>query len=237
MKFFIDRWRLYKKHQYDLEPLTPNTPIECIYDIINTLDKKDTIQRLQEFKRWPVSKTLVNGKSFQEKIKEGNFSPGTFGAEYKKWLVDDNFMDLVLIALGSQKTKSKLLDAYIKNSVITHDLVHFLNGYGTDSIGEVNVLSFDLAREWRASWSTIVGFLGWFSLKRHGLRAFIVYVRWCTEAYLRGRRAVDFMYTDWEQMFDLPLDEVKRKVGIYDKPKLWNDSKLERYKSVLQNQG
>ena len=48
---------------------------------------------------------------------------------------------------------------------------------------------------------------------------------------------MDFMYTDWEQMFDLPLDEVKRKVGISDSPKHWNDSKLETYKYVLQNQG
>ena len=44
------------------------------------------------------------------------------------------------------------------------------------------------------------------------------------------------MYVDWEQMFDLPLDEVKIKVGISDSPRLWNDSRLQKYKHVLQKQ-
>ena len=38
------------------------------------------------------------------------------------------------------------------------------------------------------------------------------------------------MYTDWEQMFDLPLDEVKRKVGISDSP---NIGMILNYKKLI----
>ena len=242
MKYFTDRLRLYKSYKPYLDPLTVQIPIELIYDFINTLDKDDTLQRLKRFKKWPVSKNLIGKQSFQEMVKARTFDQGTFGAEYKKWLQDDAFEDLFLVALGKQQTKSKLLEAYIKNTVITHDLVQFFNGYDTTSLGELNVLCFDLAREWRGSWAFLVFCGGWLSLKlcvkkTRNLVPLFTYIKWCTEAYTRGRRVVDFMYTDWEQMFDLPLDEVKRKVGISDSPKHWNDSKLETYKYVLQNQG
>ena len=236
MKYFTDRWRLLKKHRHVMDPLRPVTPIECVYDVVNTLDKDDTIQRLQEFKRWPVAKTLIKGKSFQERIKEGNYAPGTFGDEYKQWMAKDDFADLVISVLGGKKTKSKLLNAYLKNTIIAHDLIHFFNGYGTDTLSELNVLCFDQAKEWRRSWSALIGITAWFSLRRYGLYVALVYLRWCIESYNRGRRALDFMYVDWEQMFDLPLDEVKIKVGISDSPRLWNDSRLQKYKHVLQKQ-
>ena len=151
-------------------------------------------------------------------------------------MAKDDFADLVISVLGGKKTKSKLLNAYLKNTIIAHDLIHFFNGYGTDTLSELNVLCFDQAKEWRRSWSALIGITAWFSLRRYGLYVTIVYLRWCIEAYNRGRHALDFMYVDWEQMFDLPLDEVKIKVGISDSPRLWNDSRLQKYKHVLQKQ-
>ncbi len=98
---------MYKSYKPYLDPLTEQIPIELIYDFINTLDKKDTLQRLKEFKKWPTSKKLIGKQSFQEIVKTKTFDKGTFGAEYKKWLNDDAFEDLFLVALGKQQTKSK----------------------------------------------------------------------------------------------------------------------------------
>ena len=60
-------------------------PLPLIYDFVNTLDRDDTLARLKKFRKWDVSKRLVNGPCFQQMIVDREFEPGSFGEAFKNW--------------------------------------------------------------------------------------------------------------------------------------------------------
>jgi ubiquinone biosynthesis protein COQ4 len=90
-----------------------------------------------------------------------------------------------------------------------HDLWHVLTGYDTDVGGEVALQAFTWAQTDSPSSAILtIGGLVRFGRENPGL------FRRAVDAYRRGRKA-DFLAPLWlEEMWDRPLDEVRRELGI-----------------------
>jgi len=227
---------LIKKYGKQMMYYQLNVPLTLVYDFINTLDRDDTLSRLKRFKKWDVSERLIDGPSFQQMIVDREFKPGSFGEAFKDWSnkSTNNAVDLFKVSLDVKQRRrnpSDLFEAFQRHSMLQHDLIHFFNGYDTSTIGEISVLSYHLGNEWKKSWVFII-VIGFFvsikyTLFRRGWPV-INYYRWVREAYKRGKNSVDFIFVDWESLFNKPLEDVKKEIGITGSPKYWQQTKAIR---------
>jgi|TARA_R100001143_G_C3355437_1_gene132019 ubiquinone biosynthesis protein Coq4 len=220
-------------HLYDIPPL------EIIYKFINVLDKKDIRSIYYKF-----SKTKTSQKVFEtdiatlDKIKTGPFKEGTFGAEFKTFMNKEGAVDLFNFGKWGDKTEGKTnIKKFFKHSVLQHDLIHFFNDYDMSPMGEVGVLSFNLAKEWRESYATILyaSFLmsirntflpskyprdlPWYIAIKYS--ALVVFCRVVVEGWRRGKRAPWFMDVDWNKYLDVDLQQVKKELQLKEAPKYW----------------
>ena len=114
-------------------------------------------------------------------------------------------------------------------------------------MGEVGVLSFNLAKEWRESYATILysSFLmsirntflpskypaGCMSIKYAPV---IVFCRIVREGWRRGKRAPWFMDIDWNKYLDVDLQQVKKELQLEESPKYWVEIEPV-WKKVMKN--
>lgn len=108
----------------------------------------------------------------------------------------------------------------------THDLIHALSGYGTHLASEALNIAFSFGIEGQGrtgmpaelltrAWAAISGAM---MLPKVGLGA---WNRMCVAAYRRGAAAAatrPFFCTPFEELLPLPLDEVRRQMGIEPLP-------------------
>lgn len=93
----------------------------------------------------------------------------------------------------------------------SHDLWHVVTGYGTNTLGEVCVVTFTCAQTGHAGLGLIalagalkhVEALGW----RGSFGAAL-------QAFRAGRRAAWLPAMDWRTLLAMPLDEVRARLGI-----------------------
>lgn len=105
----------------------------------------------------------------------------------------------------------------------THDLTHMLSGYGTHLANEALNINFTIGLEGKGgaaasrAWSVISGLV---LLPKVGMS------RWMQlgqEAFERGARAAatkPFHCIPWEDLLPLPLDEVRRQLGVTPLPEV-----------------
>ena len=95
----------------------------------------------------------------------------------------------------------------------THDLWHVVTGYNRDLIGEASLLSFTYAQIKNRGIGVIVAMAWWLARgeERHGRRMI-------REAYKRGKKAAWLPGADWEALLPVPLDEVRRRLGVGEPP-------------------
>jgi len=219
-----------------------NPPLELIFKFVDTLDKKDTKQHIKKFNNLAVSKKIYKSKlPIRLLVKENEYIRGSFGAEFKKWIGNDEYIvDLFTASLApyrANRKKNTKFNKFAEATMLQHDLIHFFNGYDTSVMGEASVLSFNLAKEWRKSYSTLLYAFFFICLKNtllpskypKGVKFYEVikyapiylYVRCVLESYLRGKQSQWFLAVDWESYLDMPLDKVKQKLNLQNKPKYW----------------
>ena len=219
-----------------------NPPLELIFKFVDTLDKKDTKQHIKIFNSLDVSKKIYNAKlPVRLLVKENEYKEGTFGAEFKKWIGDDahivDLFTLSLVPYRATRKKNTKFNKFAEATMLQHDLIHFFNGYDTSPMGEVCVLSFNLAKEWRKSYSTILYATLLMSMRNtllpskypKGVKFYeiikyspiYVYIRCVLESYFRGKQSQWFLSVDWESYLDMPLKKVKEELNLKHKPKYW----------------
>jgi ubiquinone biosynthesis protein COQ4 len=92
----------------------------------------------------------------------------------------------------------------------THDLWHVLTGYGRDQAGEAANLAFTLAQSWNPGIALIV--LAGVVIGPKDLT--MSWARYLLRAWRRGRRATLLTAAPYERLLPLPLEEVRRQLGI-----------------------
>jgi ubiquinone biosynthesis protein COQ4 len=91
-----------------------------------------------------------------------------------------------------------------------HDLWHVLTGYGRDEAGEAANLAFSLGQMWNLGMGLIVGAAIVVGPKDIRLS----WARYLIAAYRRGRRTSFLAVAPDEELFPLPLSEVRRRRGV-----------------------
>ena len=93
-----------------------------------------------------------------------------------------------------------------------HDLWHVLTGYGIDVAGEATLLSFSFPQIGNRplAFLTVLAFVT--GPKREGLH----FQRVLWQAFRRGRAATFLPAAHYEALLPLPLDRVRRQLGIRD---------------------
>jgi ubiquinone biosynthesis protein COQ4 len=91
-----------------------------------------------------------------------------------------------------------------------HDLWHVLTDYGPDDTGEIANLWFSVGQFGNPG----MAFIAFFGAIGGRIDETFSWHRYCYKAYLRGKRARRLISEPLEEMLELPLDEVRRRLEI-----------------------
>lgn len=145
---------------------------------------------------------------------------GTLGREYLRF-VEDNGLDIVSFAEASLRHMARedyaTEDAWVLANRMRdiHELIHVVSGYGTDVLGEMCELVFNLREDPRpkAAWFAVRTNIAKF--RRMGASHAEGAIRTAAE---RGRRTHLLVGADWEGLLDRPLVEVRQELGVSPPP-------------------
>ena len=144
----------------------------------------------------------------------------TLGFQYVRFM-ETNGIDIVSFAEASWKTMKRA--DYANDEAWTlanrlrdiHEIVHVLSGYGTDVLGEMAEIAFNIQEDPRpkAARFAIRVNTRRFELAGHRHAADVI-----RTAFERGRRAGLMVGADWEALLDEPLARVRSMLSIDEPP-------------------
>jgi ubiquinone biosynthesis protein COQ4 len=166
----------------------------------------------------PVGRTLLEeGRDLRKTLTNRSYlsslPPGTLGRAYCDWTAARDFTaDGLADAISGQVPRDfgGPRPTMAARVVDMHDLWHVLNGWDSDILGEIHLLGYSYAQLGAYAW-LILGLLSNLALVLGGHFEGLAYL---LRAIRRGRRAGFLPAVDWEAMLPLPLDEVRRRLGV-----------------------
>lgn len=138
---------------------------------------------------------------------------GSFGRAYLAFLDSEGITAEGLVeasreGAGAEFYASDNDDAFVRRRMRdTHDLWHTVTGYQGDLLGEAALLAFTFAQTGHPGVGFLAG-VGFVVAADPRARTMIV------DGYRRGKRANWLPPTDWAALLPLPLDEVRRRLGV-----------------------
>lgn len=96
----------------------------------------------------------------------------------------------------------------------THDIWHMLTGFGTDAAGEVGLQGFNFAQFTNGQAALIVAGAILRSIMRRRYGELEKFVEAFCEGFRNGRRARPLLGVKWEELWEEPLEDVRRRFGI-----------------------
>jgi ubiquinone biosynthesis protein COQ4 len=99
---------------------------------------------------------------------------------------------------------------------VQHDLWHVIGGYGCDGFGEVCNLAFSYPHSKNIG-MMILAIAGAHKYAQAFPGEPIRSAMW--EGYRRGKRATWLIGVDWEKLLPLPVEDVRKQLGVTDTPK------------------
>ncbi len=135
---------------------------------------------------------------------------GSFGRAYARHM-DDNRLQPIAV---SPELRTELADnVFALRYPATHDMLHVLLGFDTSWAGEIGVLGFAAAQG--TSRGLKLGFvLAWLLYPIFAPRSARLIWAHARRGRAMGRRAVFLLGVRLEALFERPLDQVRRELGI-----------------------
>ena len=141
---------------------------------------------------------------------------GTLGNAYARFM-DENQIDIVSFAEASFVNMAR--EDYANDAAWTlvnrardiHEIVHVVSGYGTDELGEMCELAFNLRQDPRPRATRFAIRVNIAGFRRRGYRHAEATI---AEAYRRAAGIPELVGVDWERMMDRPLPEVRAELRI-----------------------
>jgi ubiquinone biosynthesis protein COQ4 len=213
-------WRLALSALVGLARDTSRT--DHVFTIISALSG-DTLERTyQAFRRTPYGQRLLRERpSLAARLADENWllsmPEGSLGREYLKFMARSRITsDGLMAAQEAGVDPNAALEVDDARSYVAdrlrdmHDLWHVLTEYGADDTGEIANLWFSVGQFGNPG----MAFIAFFGMigGNPGLR--FEWPRYCYRAYVRGRRAARLVSEPIEEMLDLPIDEVRRRLRI-----------------------
>jgi ubiquinone biosynthesis protein COQ4 len=213
-----------------------------VFEVVTALSRDSARRLFQRFIATPYGRRVVTEPVELETIL-GDFprlramAPGTLGRAYVDFMDEAGFTpqglldaaDEAGVGLKEFPELSEFGRAF-RHLEVSHDLWHVLTGYGRDPLGEICNLVFTRRQTGNPGLKLII---------RMGLLA-LKLERWsypALKAAAEARRmgdAVDFLLQhDVEAMLEQPLDEVRRRLGIF-RPEIYDAIPYDVKHSVLR---
>lgn len=198
------------------EPDSTRYALEVSYALDGDLAKK----RLERFLQHPLGRRLYEQRPcllarLRDREALARLPEGSFGRAYLEHMDRNGFDPSSLVELRRREDPVQERDTgeewFAERSDLMHDLWHVLTGYGADGAGEAALLPFSLAQfggRSNALLSFGAGLEGWRRLRTRGWPLYL----W--RAWRRGRRAAPLDVLPYEELLPLPLDAVRRAVGM-----------------------
>jgi ubiquinone biosynthesis protein COQ4 len=198
-----------------------------VFTIIEALSGPAPARLEARFRGTPTGKRLLGAQPDIVAILEDReglrrLPAGSLGRAYLAFVESENISAAGIRAASAEggfrpvrSSEHEFVKARMRD---THDLWHALTGYRGDLVGEAVLLSFLFAQTWNPGVAFIVATA---LVKAHGqpdrarrseLRRLIV------DGFRRGRAAAWLPDQEWEALLPLPLDEVRRRLGIEPPP-------------------
>jgi ubiquinone biosynthesis protein COQ4 len=214
------RWGLAFRALVGLARDTNRT--DHVFTIISALSG-DTLERTyQSFRRTPYGQRLLRERpSLAARLADETWllatPEGSLGREYLKFMTRSRITsDGLMAAQDAGIDPNAALDvddarAYVGDRLRDmHDLWHVLTEYGADDTGEIANLWFSVGQFGNPG----MAFIAFFGMIGGNLGFHLEWPRYCYRAYVRGRRAARLVSEPIEEMMDLPVDEVRRRLRI-----------------------
>jgi ubiquinone biosynthesis protein COQ4 len=137
------------------------------------------------------------------------FAPGTLGRA-----VHDELTRLGIdpkdIVLPTGDSEFDFVRAHMRE---THDIWHVVTGFDTDVAGELGLQAFYFA-QFRAPLPPLLLSVGMMNTILYAMDDGDRRMRAIVRGWLLGRSAQTFFGVRWAELFDLPLAEVRRRLGV-----------------------
>ena len=138
---------------------------------------------------------------------------GSLGRAFATHL-QTNGLDPNLVKVPGDDDVSYFLDQLYQ----THDLWHVVSGCGTDEPGELAVGGFYVAQTNAPFFAFLLGLI-FFNTAFSRPAQLQARMEGLARGYLAGRNAAPFFGVDWAILWDTPLAQVRRDLGIEEHPK------------------
>lgn len=195
---------------------------EQVFELIDALAGNSGERLFQRFLRHPQAASLLRDKpslfaALCDQATLEALPPGSFGREYLRFMRESGIEAEGLVAASEEADRERrdaALDPdrewFYARLRDMHDLWHVLTGYGRDLAGEAANLAFTYAQTRNRGIGVIVlstMVVGPKTLAMH-------WPRYLWRAWRRGRRATLLPAAPYEVLLSLPLDEVRRQLGV-----------------------
>ncbi len=146
---------------------------------------------------------------------------GSLGRTICEWFIKEDISAEGLVGASvaaSEQLPDRVMDEAEENKIFSsrllalHDVFHVLTGYDRDMRGEMGVLAFTIPQ----TWNTGIAYLVWRALGNNGW--FSEPGRVIRQGFWRGLRAKWLLDQDWEELFELPIDVARERLGVGDPP-------------------
>lgn len=152
-------------------------------------------------------------KTLEDRERLRSLPEGSFGRAYveftdRRALTPQGLADAIANQVGRSLEGP---DATLAARVVDmHDLWHVLYGWDTDIMGELHLLGLSFAQ---------LGSAGWIVLAMLSCQGLVLVgrpdgFRYVARSYAIGRKAPLLPAQDWEALLPLPLEEVRRRLGV-----------------------
>lgn len=195
-----------------------------VFEIIDALSGRSFERCFARFAAHPDGARLLRERpdllgTLSDRSALGQLPPGSFGRAYAAFmdeggLTADGLVEADLEAERSSPSPPLEVDPDMRwfgeRNRDMHDLWHVLTGYGRDEAGEAANLAFTQAQLPNPGIALIVGAAALVGPKDLKLS----WPRYLHAAWRRGKRTSLLTVARYEELLPLPLDEVRRRLGV-----------------------
>lgn len=190
-----------------------------VFRIVEALTGSSFVRPYKRFRRSGVGARVLLEQSdlldaLKDKQRLEQCPPGSLGATYLAFVYGEGLSADGLVE-ASDAGRSDVGDAdaerFINRIRDMHDLWHVTTGYGRDGLGELSLLSFSTAQLWNPGIAFII-LVG--LIKSATETPQLPSLRVVIEGYLNGKIALWLPKQDWENLLEMPLEDVRQFLHI-----------------------
>lgn len=145
----------------------------------------------------------------------GRCPEGSLGRAFHRQIVDNGFdlevLDRDALGLASLPAPHDYVNTRMLQS---HDLIHLLAGYELTSLHEVGISAFQLSQCGHGYSAQFLGVVATTAALSPVPGAFSFLMDTVLGAWVHGRRSPSLVSLAWEEVWHLPIDQIRETVGI-----------------------